>query len=45
MSSDFTDRYEAAEAAEGWNEQLDVASERYRFYKVRIFGVLQLIEY
>ena len=44
MSSEFTDRYDAAEAAEGWSEQLDVASERYRFYKVRIFGVLQLLK-
>lgn len=44
MASDFNPAAEASVPHEGWMEELPVESERFRFYKVRVHGVLQLVK-
>lgn len=44
MDSDFTNKYSNSSSREGWQEELPVASERFRFFKARIYGVLHLIK-
>lgn len=44
MASEFSQETESAIPHEGWTEELPVKSERFRFYKVRVHGVLQLVK-
>ncbi|MCH5214138.1 MAG: protein kinase [Muribaculaceae bacterium] len=44
MSSDFSDKIELSTPASGWREKLNVESERFCFFKTRVYGTLQLIK-
>lgn len=44
MGSEFSDRLNVASPSSGWRERLDFESERFEFFKTRVYGVLQLVK-
>lgn len=44
MSSEFSSELNVASLEEGWKEPVDYKSRRFLFYKVRVYGSLQLLK-
>lgn len=44
MSSEFSDKLDIPSSSSGWKERINVESQRFVFYKTRVYGALQLVK-